>query len=476
MAAANIWTAPAYTQGAIDRTFESSVLFRSRVLRELNHGVFVDGADFISAPGGNAMAWIFVAARAAHANAGIDPPRSTALAGLMGEYAGLMNAYGDQVACRDHFTYIVRSLLAYTQIPACRFFTDAHRTHNQDMAAENPPVEVVAHGVSRAQYTTATSENLQIDHIRAAEGVSLILTSLPTTFADAYAQLQRIAQVQIMQGTNYPALSDIHVSSLFAVCKRGQATPEYIQRTVEAMRTDTGINVNIDAQAVTMFYNLGIQTRITPEHARSLVALLTARLPMNAIKMRNLVEQMVNSGLTAMCVILSAIRDFPGFPWGVVENEKAGELASFQRACRIVAGDVYYAYRPGSLQDAAQTRYKVLFWVARNLYVKSGKAPTLAQYGNANAGRQNLYQRISRVIDTYLERQGTIQNDGTPLNIHGFDHEWYVSRNEVMRNLDARFRAQQENLTAPLNQLPVPDEIQLDNNVLVVDPEEEDED
>lgn len=307
---------------------------------------------------------------------------------LCAEYGSVANA-STRERCREWFLRGIRYYILCSD--------DATAL---DVPAE--PVGVV--DIANEQEVFDFIENIELAYGRRLAGV----TRFPVTFEQAYDYAIVEGARRRDAGHNLN-LTAIVVTALIAIIKRGNVTPEAIEKVEQACRDQIGKVIAIQHELVNRHYTL-YTPAMSPVNIRGIVVRLLDIIPAAAIKLRTMVEQCAYSGLSTYVMIREAIAKYADFEWGVVEVLYPGQFRAYHDAVTTIAGNKYFAFRHGSMGNAASTKYAILGWTARSLLIESGDQPELKKYG----GRYNRkkYPRIEPVITAYVHRPLAVDDEG----------------------------------------------------------------
>lgn len=251
------------------------------------------------------------------------------------------------------------------------------------------------------------------------------LTRFPTTFEEAYEYAVNEGAHRRAGGVHLDVTSTV-VTSLVSIIKRGNITPEAIDKIQENCNVQIGKKVVIPEQIVKSHYSL-YTPAMTPDNIRRVVNRLLEIVPVGAIKIRTMVQQSAYSGLSSYVCVKDAIAKFADFRWGVVEALHPGQFRAYHDALITIGGNQYYAFRHGAMGNAASTKYAILGWTARSLLIESGEQPELKKY--AGAYKRNKYPRIAAAIHTYVNRPLAVNEDGAANNP---DHAFWNNCRQFM--------------------------------------------
>lgn len=350
---------------------------------------------------------------------------SVALTTLCGEYGGL-RAEVTQEDARTNFIRAIRFYIIYGD-PMTGFNRDVPAGQER-AAATNCPTQVL--------FINALNDN-GIGRVTHAQ----IDTDLPTTINEAYNYSLNEAAAK-RDDNQVVDITSVIVTVITSLARQGNMTEDFIIKTQQACLEQFGRKVIINREVAKLYYSIYTPNMTPTDIARVFTSLLPL-IPMNAIKVRTVVEQAQFCGLSNYVIIRDASNKYATFEWGIVEALYPGQFANYRAASIAIAGNPYYSYRHGGMGDAASTRYAVLGWTARSLLIETGDQPELNRYGNGY--NRNKYPRIAHAIRTFVNRPLPVNDDGTLVQ-PGHDY-WTSCRDYIQQvsNYNTQARAAVEN-------------------------------
>lgn len=278
---------------------------------------------------------------------------------LCGEYGGLRSEI-TQADARAYFIRGIRYYCLYGE-PLAAFLLDQALQEAAPAALVPQTDAQLVTALNNATIPRITIENAEV--------------WFPTSIAQAYNYAVAEAQRKRAGGTIIDVASII-VTIVAALSRRGTMTEEFIQKTVEACRAQFSRNIVITSDIASMYFN-SYTPGMTPADIGQVFIQLRDQTPLTAIKVRTMIEQAEDSGLSTFVIIKDAMMKYQAFPWGVVEALYPGQFLAYRNASVAIAGNPYYAYRHGGMGDAAATKYAVLGWTARSLFIETGDQPPM---------------------------------------------------------------------------------------------------
>lgn len=442
---------PLFNAGVLGRQFGQSVIFQSRILSTIDAHYFPTGDHMFDNDDAIRAAYAVVSGRLLMETHGVEPSMNLITTGIMAEYGGLMNALPLQQP-RDAYVAAARALSVYTHEHNLRWISEAHQTHNTNVAAGGDAVPNAnpAGAAARANLTHDEVAELNVSCIVERNDVSRVLLSLPRTFQEAEIFFQHVVHEmeEIALGT-ITQLS-ICVGALLGLAKRGTYSDELSGKVIASIRLETGYNIILNRQQISMYYEQACKPYLNPTSAREANARLMQALPAQAQRARIMIEHMANSGLTSFYTIRNAMNDFLTFKWGIVELVRPGELRNYMEASEAIAGDKYYAFRHTPMGAAASRHYTTLFWTARTLYILSGRDNQIIGYGQPGSYKANQFPVIRQAINNYLANEQYVTPEGLPRIAGGFDNPFFAEVSAALVSANDRFNFNNHRLEQPV--------------------------
>lgn len=163
-----------------------------------------------------------------------------------------------------------------------------------------------------------------------------------------------------------------------SVLKRGTVSLGFINKVQHGIQADLNKNISINAQAIKIFYNqYGVY--LNDVNVPLIVTHWAGLMPQIALRLRLVVQQAANSGLTCLITIGRAFKYFPEFDWRIVRSLYPDELAAIIAAMTVVGDNVYYGFKY-ELGPVKSTLYKSYGYVAKEVLIKLRGERSLAQY------------------------------------------------------------------------------------------------
>lgn len=171
---------------------------------------------------------------------------------------------------------------------------------------------------------------------------------------------------------------DLIVGITVSVAKRGTVSAEFINKIIQGISQDLGLNVNIDLDAIQTFYKF-FANGINDETIAQVKTRWEGLIPDQALRLTLTVNQLAGSGLTTYATIGAALNKYDTFNWGVISRLFPTEWTNFEAALNAVGNNVYYGFRK-DLGVVKSTNFKSLGYVAKELLVRADGRVTLNRY------------------------------------------------------------------------------------------------
>lgn len=337
---------------------------------------------------------------------------SVALTTLCGEYGGL-RAEMTQADARTNFIRAIRYYIIYGErmTPYNRNIPEGE----QRVAATNCATQLaLVNALNNHDVHRVTQAQIDVD--------------LPRTIEEAYAYARTEAATK-RDDNQIVDVTSVIVTVITSLARQGNMTEDFIIKTQQACLEQFGRRVIINREVARLYYSI-YTPRMTPTDISRVFTSLLPQIPMNAIKIRTVVEQARFCGLSNYVIIRDASNKYATFEWGIVEALYPGQFANYRAASIAIAGNPYYSYRHGGMGDAASTRYAILGWTARSLLIETGDQPELNRYGNGY--NRNKYPRIAQAIRRFVNRPLPVNEDG---NLVMPGHEYWTSCRDYIQQV-----------------------------------------
>lgn len=184
--------------------------------------------------------------------------------------------------------------------------------------------------------------------------------------------------------------------------KRGTTSDEFNTRISEAMRDELGVRVMFDYGAARAFYR-NVSQYINAVNMPRVVDTMIAILPGHALRLRLVMQQAANSGLTIFITIGRALRLYNDFRWDRVDYISHGDMGRFEQAVEAVAGNPYYGFGQ-DLGPARSTNFRTFGYVAVELLVLLNGERHLRNRQGYRTGVRNQ-QALNDIITAYVNHR-----------------------------------------------------------------------
>lgn len=319
-----------------------------------------------------------------------------ALTTLCGEYGGLRGMVPVAEA-RENFVRAIRYYIIYGDE---NVDYNAPQVNGQRPVATNCPTQVNLIDAINNHEVVRVTHGPDID------------ADLPTNIDQAYQYA--LNEAANRRNNNHVVdVTSVIVTVIASLTKQGNMTEDFIAKTQQACVEQFGRRVVINRDVAKQYYAIYTPS-MTPTDIRRVFVSLLPLVPLNAIRIRTMIEQAQFCGLSNYIIIRDAIGKYGTFQWGIVEALYPGQLVNYRRACLAIAGNPYYSFRHGGMGDAASTKYAILGWTARSLLIETGDQPELMRYGNGY--NRNKYPRLANAIRRYVDRPLPVNQDGVPID------------------------------------------------------------
>lgn len=194
------------------------------------------------------------------------------------------------------------------------------------------------------------------------------------------------------------------VHALVAFCKRGVVSQNALRRVSDALRDEIQFNGEIDNELIS-FYWSQLGRSMDSVDAQAFVARWTTFLPQSALRIRILLNQTANAGLTQIITIGRSMKMHPTFPWGKVAQLFPGEIANATNALTTIGDDIYFGFNPPN-PAVVSSRYKNVAYWCKELLVRCSGEQAL---NNFRGWTRNATMPLAmeNLINTYMN---AIQN------------------------------------------------------------------
>lgn len=139
----------------------------------------------------------------------------------------------------------------------------------------------------------------------------------PTSFEGAYAYAQ--AHHHLLHAI-CPTIITVVTSALLAICKTGTVSDGVIDKVSLALENECSDRPNLMTGVMTKYYNWYARSNISPAVMRVKVPEWLRRLPDHALRVRLVIEQSSNHGITGFTLVSEAMTAHPTFHWGMADS------------------------------------------------------------------------------------------------------------------------------------------------------------
>lgn len=156
--------------------------------------------------------------------------------------------------------------------------------------------------------------------------------------------------------------------SYISLSKRGQITDSKLEKVIETVKDEIGINLSITSDQVKSVYK-AIGSFITPDNAANAFNIMSRGIAGNSLRLQLILVQSAGSGLTSYISITNAIKEFPDFTWGRVARLFPMEVDNYGVAVQTVGSNTFYGFS-ADLDVVRSTKFKNLAYIAITLLQK----------------------------------------------------------------------------------------------------------
>lgn len=174
-----------------------------------------------------------------------------------------------------------------------------------------------------------------------------------------------------------------------------------IEKLNDGMATDLGMrNVPLSSSAMKTFFQM-YGALINEETIENIINRWINLTPQTAVRVRTTLTQARGSGLTTYITIGKAMKKYPDFNWGTVSEMYPEDWNNFTNATQVIGDNAWYGFSK-NLGQVAATKYRILGYIAKELFVKVGGDQPLSRYqGWTNSIPHRA--AIDRMIAAYEE-------------------------------------------------------------------------
>lgn len=422
--------------------------FNRLCLRHLNYRIFSGAWDADLVP---SASWLLSWGRLTGGSTSKKVPQGSALALCLGELlcpmlpaalslpqetaraeftAGVWNLIcHDSAATVSEFNHIdfirwVGTMYDADRVDLLRLLRDAARIEPgapqgaEDVGAAVPPVapQQLGAGINPQLRPQGPYAGLQPGQV--AGGIPMVPDPFTIrqdrfTFEIAYYVLMYLASKTVREARIGGV--DILTNVYAAVMKRGNMSEKFKTKVEQGVYDDLNVQTILNIPACKVFYSRFGQY-INAQNIATVVAHWTGLMPVKALRLRLVVQQAANSGLTALICIGTAMRLYPDFDWSMISRIMPVDVRNFHAAVATVDGDIYYGFNQ-DLGNVKSTLYKNLTYPAKELLMKVGGKGSLGQYGGwpRVVPHQALIDRKIADYETALGARIANENAGGPV-------------------------------------------------------------
>lgn len=222
------------------------------------------------------------------------------------------------------------------------------------------------------------------------------------------------AYTEANAATLYGAVTFI-TTAIVSYCKRGSLTIENAQKITNSIRDDISHVVNLNRDVVSLFYKQ-FGRDINDNNVERLLTHWKGLINENsAMRLHLILCQATNSGLTQYLICLKAITTIPRFDWERLATILPQDWDALVTANELIGENKYYGFRR-DLGNAKSTGYKSYTWVAKELLIRTGIDPNLANYAGFVLAPKNR-PRVTAMIAQFIESQTDAADDEGPAPI-----------------------------------------------------------
>ncbi len=169
-----------------------------------------------------------------------------------------------------------------------------------------------------------------------------------------------------------------------ALSKRGACTPEKAGKISEGVLQDTNMDLDVDPEDLVIRYRyLGpILRRANVNFADIFTSLAGTFDFQNYMRIHLTVVQSVGAGMSAVNLVLQAIKSYPGHEvWTYLREECRSEMDAFLSAARYAARNQYAGFGDRTMTEVVKgTRFPSVAFAAVELLKIRGRSKTVRKY------------------------------------------------------------------------------------------------
>lgn len=190
------------------------------------------------------------------------------------------------------------------------------------------------------------------------------------------------------------------VTVMVAAVKQGNATSRYINKVTQGVHDDLTVDITLDSLVISQVHKK-LLLEVDETCISRLLEEWHTRLPVDALRLRLVIEQAGGTGLTVLTTIGKAIKSYPTFPWHRVEALLPNQWTAAVQAIAAVGNNPWYGYKK-NLGAVSSTRYKDIGYICKELLLKIGGDSNLTAY-KGWPRRPSHQDTLDRWIECYRE-------------------------------------------------------------------------
>jgi len=308
----------------------------------------------------------------------------------------------------------------------CRTFTDRY----VEWTAEGSP----GRGLDSGQTRPAPADGVVADPAPAANYLMEEIPFPAAVVIDAAAipLMTAIALLRVYGASmdnRKDFLTGLYTHFIVSFSKRGECSQRKGNSILKEINDGLGRNVAYDPELIKLMWRM-MGSFIGAETAGPVLKAIEAMLgdDPETLRLRLTAQQAVRSGLTSICLIVQAVREYPYFYWIKVSQMFPAEMANVIAALDTIGNNPYYGFNT-RMGNVKATGYRNITYIAKQLHMRIGGMHTLS--GLAGQVTMPMYaDRVERMIQEYVSRHGA-----------AFDGESADADKQLAANLFARATA-----------------------------------
>lgn len=221
----------------------------------------------------------------------------------------------------------------------------------------------------------------------------------PDTFTFIFAYTAMEAIITHVPGAHLITHQFLLVHTLIAFAKRGNISQQATQKVQDALVAEINYTGMIIPELITAYWST-FSGVMTSRLARAVVTRWTEFTPVHALRIRIMLQQTANSGLTQILTIARAIATFPTFPWHIPMRFYHEEIMRFQAGIQAMGGDPFYGFNP-NLDAVKSTNFKNMGYWCKQLLVL-GEGDTALNNFRGWTRNPTHAAKMTATIDTFI--------------------------------------------------------------------------